>query len=53
MNAMTTPRSRSTEFMRHVVAIGSGLPLEDPASNRDLVPAVIKFTRSLLNEILG
>src|SRR5262245_57599272 len=46
MNAMTTPRSRSTEFTRHVVATGAGPPLEDSASNSDLVPAVIKFTRS-------
>src|SRR4030095_5909545 len=46
MNAMTTPRSRSTESTRHVGATGAGPPLEDPASNSDLVPAVIKFTCS-------
>src|SRR5215470_11217088 len=46
MSAMTTPRSRSMECTRHVVFIGAGPPLEDPASNSDLVPAVIKFARS-------
>jgi len=46
MNAITTPRSRSTEFTRHIVATGDGPSLEDPASNSDLVPALIKFTRS-------
>jgi hypothetical protein len=46
MNAITTPRSRSTEFTRHIVATGDGPTLEDLASNSDLVPALIKFTRS-------
>jgi hypothetical protein len=45
---ITTPRSRSTESTRHAVAVVSALALEDPTSNSDFVPAVIKFTRSFL-----
>jgi hypothetical protein len=47
---MTTPRSRSTEFTRHAAPAGARPPLEDQASDSDLVPAVIKFTRSLFME---
>src|SRR5262245_9888761 len=46
MNAITTPRSRSTEFTRHRLATGDGPSPEAPAANSDLVPALIKFTRS-------
>jgi hypothetical protein len=51
MNAMTTPRSRSTESTRHGLATGAGPPLEDPASNSDLVPAALKFTYSFFMDI--
>src|SRR5215813_12165700 len=47
---MTTPRSRSIEFTRHVVAADDTSP-EDNAFDSDLVPAVIKFP--LLEKSLG
>src|SRR5262245_30936927 len=43
---MTTPRSRSTEFMRRVVAVVVRSLFEDPTSNADLVPAVVKFNHA-------
>src|SRR5262245_44883966 len=43
---MTTPRSRSTELTRHVVATAAGPPVEDTSSNSDLVSAAFKVPSS-------
>src|SRR5262245_23185025 len=48
---MTIPRSRSTEFTRRVIAAIIGGLLGGLTSYVDLVPAVVKFTRSSFRHI--